>query len=46
MTAPQGVWVGDGPEIWVFQREYDDTPKPPSVKTAGRGEMAVLIPAV
>jgi hypothetical protein len=38
MTASQGVWVGDGPGIWLLQREYDDTPRPPSVKIAGRLE--------
>jgi len=36
MTAPQGVRVGDGSAIWLLQREYDDTPRPPSVKIAGR----------
>ena len=36
MTAPQGVCVGDGSGIWLFQREYDDTPGAPSVKIAGR----------
>ena len=28
--------MGDGPGIWLLQREYDDTPRPPSVKIAGR----------